>query len=399
MTASSPGRFYRPELDALRLVAFLMVFCRHVAVDFGLAKVKGSITPQFKFAAQDALAALPSQSPALSHGWATAKDYAQLFDFGVCLFFFLSSFLITKLLLIEHERTQTVAIGQFYIRRALRIWPLYFGFVILCGLLGFWMSELHTPASRVLAALLFVLNWVIVRRGWVGGPVELLWSVCVEEQFYLIWPTFARKGRTGVIFISLLIGAASICTLALLGARQHTVTTNLWPNSLVQCLFFAGGALLAVYGRDWNRASASRVLLLVTGFICWMVAAGVCHIVRIASPGAISLVTGYLLVLLGSWMLVEAFLGLPAKFLPSFSVYLGKISYGLYVYHVLCLILVHQIFQHLFSERHHLLLFHTISAIVALAATVLLAHLSYQFFEKPFLALKQRFTVIRSRPD
>ena len=121
---SEPNRFYRPELDALRFLAFMLVFCRHVISAFGLAKKHQAIPGAPMPGAASVAAKVPLATYHLPAVWEVVQGLAQACDFGVCLFFFLSSFLITRLLLIERDSTGRVAIKDFYIRRALRIWPL-----------------------------------------------------------------------------------------------------------------------------------------------------------------------------------------------------------------------------------------------------------------------------------
>ncbi len=134
-----------------------------------------------------------------------------------------------------------------------------------------------------------------------------------------------------------------------------------------------------------------------------MVASGVCHVVRTESPGALKLVSGYLLVLLGTFLIFTAFAGTPPSIFPKAALYLGKISYGLYVFHVLCLALTMKVMFALFASGRA---FSTAaltsliisSAAVALIVTILCTAVSYHLLEKPFLRLKKRFTLVRSRP-
>lgn len=401
-SVSAPKRFYHPELDALRFLAFMLVFCRHIVTGFGLAKAAQSATGSEVHAAVQAATA-DTVAQHLSPLWLMVQGLAQSFDFGVCLFFFLSSFLITKLLLMEQKSTGTVAIRDFYVRRTLRIWPLYFIFLASVTALSFFVTSIHTPMSRTLATAFFVANWPVVLHGWNGSPIEPLWSVSVEEQFYLIWPNFARLGKKGIVAISLALSLIPFCTLAYLGHRQGTANTEIWPNSLVQCLFFAGGALTAIFGSPEKRKMGflKRLGFLAGGFVCWLLASGACHVVRTISPGAISLMLGYVLVLAGTFLIFTSFAGMRSSAFPKPILYLGKISYGLYVFHVLFLGLMLKLTLACISQFHiphaSLIMTHTISAVLALGTTILCASLSYRFMEEPFLRLKKRFTVVQSR--
>jgi len=402
---SESSSFYRPELDALRFLAFMLVFCRHVISAFGLVKKHQAIPDAPMPGATYVAPKIPLPAYHIAHTWEVIQNLAQACDFGVCLFFFLSSFLITRLLLIERESTGRVAVKDFYIRRALRIWPLYFAFLGLVTLLSVWVPSIRSTEARILASIFFVANWPIVLHGFAGTPIEPLWSISVEEQFYFVWPGFARFGRRGIIAVSILLAVVPVCTLIYFGQHDGTIDSNLWPNSAVQCLFFAGGALTAVFARpeNLNWSLTKRAATLLAGSACWLTASGACHVVRTESPGAFKLVTGYLLVVFGTFLIFVAFAGSPRSIFPKAILYLGKISYGLYVFHVLSLALTMKVMFALFAQGKTLstaaLAGVIISAsAIALIVTILCAMASYQFLEKPFLQLKKRFTLVRSRP-
>jgi len=166
-------RFYHPELDVLRFAAFLTVFISHAF-------------PQ----RPDFYVAHGFSSPVAS----LAAGVVHSGQFGVSLFFLLSSFLITTLLLREQAATGRLDLWSFYIRRTLRIWPLYFFFLAL----GFWVLPAwgwpRIPNIHKASFSLFLGNWSIVlfQRGWhpafpTNTAISLLWSVSVEEQFYVSW--------------------------------------------------------------------------------------------------------------------------------------------------------------------------------------------------------------------
>ena len=396
-------RFYQPELDALRFLAFLLVFCRHVFSAYGLVRKHQAVSSAPMPGEISSATTISHVSYHLNPTWEMIQSLAQSCDFGVCLFFFLSSFLITRLLLIEQNSTGTVAIRDFYIRRTLRIWPLYFFFLGLVTLLSVWAPSIRSTEWRVITSLVFVANWTIVLHGFAGTPIEPLWSISVEEQFYLIWPAFAAFGKKMIVAISSLFMIVPICILIYSGHRPHTINSNIWPNSLVQCLFFSGGALTAIFSKPENRCwnVSKRVSILLGGFACWLFASGVCHVVRTESPGVVSLVAGYFFVLLGTFLIFIAFAGAPSSLFPKATLYLGKISYGLYVFHVLCLSLVMKILFALTAHGSlstHVAIVIGIAALLGLGITILCATASYHFLEKPFIRLKKRFTLVKSRP-
>ncbi len=392
-------RFYAPELDSLRFMAFLLVFCRHVTTTFGAARHEQAV--QRMGTSVRAVSSAANMHGDLSPLMTKIQGAAGAFDFGVCLFFFLSSYLITRLLLIEQQETGTVNVRDFYIRRSLRIWPLYFTFLGLMSAFAQFFPLIRW--TRVVASLFFVANWPAVFYGWTVSPIDVIWSVSVEEQFYLIWPNFARRGRQAILVGCGLMFGVSAITLAYLGSRQNVLNSAVWANTLVQGVFFAGGALAGVYLRPetYRIQRAMRVALLAAGFACWLIASTFCNIAREISPGAVSLLTGYGLILLGTLLIFLSFSRINPKRLPGAFTYFGKISYGLYVVHVLMLQLALRATLALVSlsgRRPPLIAEHAASAVVAFAATLLVGSVSYKFLEAPFLVLKKRFTIIQSRP-
>jgi peptidoglycan/LPS O-acetylase OafA/YrhL len=391
-------RFYAPELDSLRFLAFIFVFCRHVTTTYGTARHQEALSV--------ASAAHVSQSIALQRPLSPIvlriQGAAGAFDFGVCLFFFLSAYLITRLLLIEKHNTGEINVKDFYVRRALRIWPLYFVFLAFVAVFAHHLPAVTWP--RIIASIFFVANWPAVLHGWALSPIDLLWSVSVEEQFYLVWPHFAKRGRRAVLTVSWVMMCISVCTLIYMGMRPNTLNSAVWANTFVQCLFFAGGAMAGVYLRPecYVLRRTLRLCLFGLGFGSWLIASMACHLAREVSPGPISLVCGYALVLAGVFLIFLSFAGINPSRLPRLSIYLGKISYGLYVLHVLMLELsvlaVHQVIVVMAHKHPPLIEQHLISGACALAATLLVASLSYKFLESPFLRLKKRFTLVPSRP-
>ncbi|MGZ3903945.1 MAG: acyltransferase family protein, partial [Bacteroidia bacterium] len=107
------------------------------------------------------------------------------FSFGVDIFFLISGFLITYLLLSEKETTGKIDVLKFYIRRALRIWPLYFVMILIGPLLSYFFLE---QSPGYLFHFLFVGNFDVIYHGTKSPATDHLWSICIEEHFYLICP-------------------------------------------------------------------------------------------------------------------------------------------------------------------------------------------------------------------
>jgi peptidoglycan/LPS O-acetylase OafA/YrhL len=367
---AASARFYRPELDSLRFLAFLLVMICHSL--YGVA-------------AQSRVGAF------LLHVGVGGS-------FGVDLFFVLSAYLITELLRREKLATGSIDIGGFYLRRILRLWPLYFGFLAL-----YFVARRSTPsafpAGAFAAFALFCGNWYLAGMAAVAplrSAVVPLWSVSVEEQFYLVWPLVARfANKVGMAAVALGFVAASFATqYAML--RAGALHNAIWVNSLVH-----GGAIgigilsaLALDGRAPRIPRLARVAMMAASLLLFAAADGWFRFSEATAPvgdGMAAFGCGWL----GVVLLFYAFLGSPQdglKFTTGKGLeYLGRISYGLYVFHVAALDVVKTALLRLAGRSEPATRF-----ALALVVTVLLAAASYRWYESPFLALKRRFARIPS---
>jgi peptidoglycan/LPS O-acetylase OafA/YrhL len=368
-------RFYRPELDAMRFFAFVAVFFHHVRWNYD--------TPITTVAASTGV-------PTLINMLKTSLSA------GVSLFFFLSSYLITTLLVKELERTGTVQIPAFYLRRLLRIWPLYFAYMLLVVLLGLIFPKTRMHVQEAISYVLFLGNWYVVRHGWETATlVGMLWSISVEEQFYLVAPVTVKffKER-GLRWFSVACVGISVSVIVWLGFLGRTSDNATRPNSLVQMLFLVAGTLtaLAIRDRTWKAPWIVRLCMALAGVSCWFV--GYWQFGPLSRPRPLAPLFDYTLVLAGVLLVFFAFLGMSARRLPAPLVYLGKISYGLYIFHILALWSVAQVW--VLPRGHQVMVF--VRSVPSFVLTVMLAAASYRFLEKPFLQFKDRFTRIDSRP-
>lgn len=376
----SGARFYRPELDALRFVAFMSVFTIHA-----LSLSPGSIHRQPIVAAVGA--------------------------YGLCLFFLLSSYLITELLCREESKTGTVHVKAFYVRRILRIWPLYFAFLLFAKILGHVYPFFGLENSRLFSFLFLAGNWFIAKFGSSWTPAEVLWSISVEEQFYLVWPLVAKYGgkRAVGIFSTILLPVAWITLYWHHGFQPAAMGLEfdgtIWCNSLVQFQFFALGALFSILMRGrvprWN--AVTRCAIFLFGFALWFAASWLFRAGNYGDrlPGGVSL-AGYSLIAVGCVSLLLSMLGARPDRFPQFLIYLGKISYGLYVFHWICLEMIYVLPNTLagrFPVTYNSIPLFALKYAFALAATVLIAACSYRYFETPFLEIKKRFTFVAVRSN
>jgi peptidoglycan/LPS O-acetylase OafA/YrhL len=328
--------------------------------------------------------------------------------FGVPVFFLLSAFLITELLMRERETIGAVHVKAFYIRRILRIWPLYFAaFFGLAVLNRFLPGVGPTTRSSWLAFSLFAGNWYIVRHGWIAGPVDPLWSISVEEQFYIVIPlVIAFAGRRAVRIVSYILLAVAYLVIVRYALHPTTGDNGEWTDSFVHFQFFCAGTLLAfhLHGRLPLLSALARLSGFALGFACWFLSL---HLgVQSWEPyaGVAESIFGWVLMLLGATLFFLSALGMPERYVPRWLAYLGRISYGLYIFHSLILYLVFKkggawltkgvSVLHLPAELRA-----SVGTAIVLAATVVIAHLSFKFFERPFLRLKERFTFVQAREE
>jgi peptidoglycan/LPS O-acetylase OafA/YrhL len=374
-------RYYRPELDVFRFIAFMMVFIVH-RMDF--------------------IPIDPAQ-----HYW--LYNLCLLGDLGVPVFFLLSAFLITELLFRESDETGAIQLKAFYLRRILRIWPLYFlvffGLVVLNKFLPYAGAK---DPTCWLAFTVFAGNWWICLHGWIPAyPVNPLWSVSVEEQFYIAIPIIARFcHRLGATAISLVLIAVSYVSVVLYAMHPTSGFSSQWTNSFVQFQFFAAGTLLSIYlkGRVPHWPAALRLLAALGGVGCWLVAS-ITFGVQADTPHStvVQAPIGWALVLAGTLLLFLSMLGFPSNYLPRTIVYLGRISYGLYLFHELVYWLIFSPGEAWLTRLSHLLHLADcrsgLGTALAFCLTVLVAHTSYRLYERPFLRLKSRFTIVPSRDE
>jgi peptidoglycan/LPS O-acetylase OafA/YrhL len=410
---SPQERFYHPELDVLRFFAFFLVFLHHSLPH----------DPDF----YTGLGTGPLLASVLAALGATGA-------LGVTLFFLLSAYLITELLIRERARFGRIDLKAFYIRRFLRIWPLYFSFLALAWVMQWFVPGQHIGWQAGVAFALFAGNWWVVFVGFPSSIIFHLWFISLQEQFYLVWPVTMRKLSTrGLLIAAAVLLAVANLTRWYLAAR-HTWESRMWANTFVQLDAIALGIVLAVLlaGRAPRLVPLLRAALFAGGFACLVLAASYFRIkfdplttsrVLLGYPtAAIGAVAIFLATLHGeegekqgekqvahirrslanvgteasaesSAELAVANGSQPTSHLTPF-IYLGRISYGLYVFHILGMLISDYTVHHAYSSLGRYLLRNA----VAFAITVVFASISYRWLETPFLARKQRFSRVLSRP-
>ena len=203
-------RFYRPELDALRFFAFLAVLFHH-----------GPGPQGSKFL------------------WLVCSAGG----FGLSMFFLLSAYLITELLIREHEQTENIAWGLFFVRRALRIWPLYYAAIVIAFVIGRISPHSYRVSRTAFAVIAFFVANCTKLAPSLGILVGPLWSISIEEQFYFIWPPILKFGGKQLALVASILIVIVACVWLWIFSEKGWL---LWYDTPVEFLFFAVGAIIAL---------------------------------------------------------------------------------------------------------------------------------------------------------
>jgi peptidoglycan/LPS O-acetylase OafA/YrhL len=343
---------YRPALDGVRAIAVLMVMVAH----FGVPHCSGGVL-------------------------------------GLDVFFVLSGFLITSLLIEEWESSGKIRLGRFYLRRVLRLFPALF--VILVVTAPF-VARIWT-----ITALCYVSNWAIA-LGHVGiGPISHLWSLSVEEQFYLIWPILligmlrVRLPRRGIVSVIALLAAGS-AALKILGWKNTGSWVRLYHGSdtcadalLIGCAF----ALLLSWGmlprQRWFRSALSVAAMAAFVGFGYLAATTDLRSEMLYHFGGLTLASLAVGISILYIMTTES---RPAVAILSWKplVGIGRISYGLYLWH------------HAIAWLPNPWIFGKLGPVALLvmrfALSFAVALTSYYAVERPMLKLKRRFSARPARP-
>ena len=375
-------KVFFPNLDGLRFFAFFAVFVNHAVVSLGFSGNNKTY--------------IYIKENLLKNG-----------DLGVSFFFVLSGFLITYLLLNEKEATGKINIKNFYIRRVLRIWPVYFLVVAIC-LLVLPKLQNHIPGNFPIGVSTSLVNpWLYL--GFAGNfdylingisnvLIGVLWSVSVEEQFYLFWPliiAFVPKKYLLSTFIIVICGSIAFRYFYAKGngmiIKFHSLSSmsDLAMGAVIAYLSARENSILRIK----NIPRAVIILIYIIGFamlpmrlIIWKL--GI-HYVLAASFMPILLSLFFAFIIMEQNYAEHSFYKISRwNFISS----LGKYTYGMYCYHMIVffsvLFLLHLIGAPVFgmSTAAYLCII-----VTSLFSTILISVLSYHYFERIFLRFKNRF--------
>ncbi|WP_158826654.1 acyltransferase family protein [Mucilaginibacter lacusdianchii] len=327
---------------------------------------------------------------------------------GVSFFFVLSGFLITYLLLQETEKKGRVNVVYFYIRRALRIWPLYYLLVILeftvFPIICKYAGLQTTPGISPLYVVTFLSNFnfldIAKASGFHHTMLGPIWSVAVEEQFYFIWPLlfyFIPKKFYKYIF-------PAIVVLCYVFRYQHRADgSTMYFHTLSVCGDLAIGGLFAYYAfystkfKSWfqNLTKLQTALIYFLGF-CWLLFSSQTH--HAQSVGLFMRIGNCLLF---AFVILEQNYNQRSLFKLSNNRFMskwGKYTYGLYLLHPIGVDLATEVGNKYFGAYSRSLFINELAfRLIALIISFVVSYVSYEFFEKHFLKLKDRFAIVKTR--
>jgi len=376
VSAVKNKEIYFPQLDIVRFIAALMIIILHSYETwcgwfgelpfFSIGKDKGvKIIGKY------------------------VENFIENFRLGVDIFFLISGFLITYLLLKEKGETGTISIKKFFGRRILRIWPLYYLLIALSPLMIYWLG---LPSPDYTSTVLFINNFhTISTHAWTF-PFDHFWSICIEEHFYLIWPFIIlwvpRKKLLPVLY-SLL--AFSITYRIWIIFTVPNPQLILYLNTFCRMDVLIMGAVIAYYyyKTPFTINTPGIVRLLI---YCILILA-LCIDLHFNNP-LFEEMKRYIYIGLITFTFLNYNFNPDArlKFKNNKLIhYLGKISYGLYMYSNIILIITIKKFILPFNFVNIYLYI-----ILMIGLPIIISTISYELFERPFLKIKRHLETIKT---
>lgn len=372
------SKIYYPQLDILRFMAAIMVCLGHV-YDASIGW----------WGYPSALA--QTGTTQLSQNFVYLDMFFRNLGYGVDLFFIISGFLITYILLKEKEATGKINFRNFFIRRSLRIWPLYY---LIIAIAPFLINIFNEKAPDYLSNILFIGNFSIMQTEKWEFPFAHFWSICVEEHFYLVWPfVVAVVSKKNLLTAIAAFLSASILyrmyVIMFLGGSWYT----LYLHSLSRVDIILVGAILAYYHHKkpikLNFSVGLRLLIYSIFTIIFFTE----HVTEWGGMYNASVrkyfYSSVTLFAIANYLFNEKPIFNFKKI--NFLHYLGKLSYGIYMYgNIVLYIVLHK----LFIERNHNN--HYAFAFTTLFLTIIVSIISFELYERPILKIKKRFEIIKT---
>ena len=366
----------------------------------------------------------------LQHSFGFKKGYSDSSPFvdrlfgdtgrlGVNLFFILSGFLISYLLLVEKDATGTVSYRSFYLRRILRIWPLYLGYGLILTFfspyvadkLG-WGNDTTFPLMmlNLVFLLFFSVNMQIAFVGTNRGMFEISWSVCIEEQFYLIWPLLMNNFRKKlpkllvVMFgISILVRVLIVFLLPMVAPSLSHERVLLMNHLLLfdKLDLFGGGLFISMLYQQRERFGAFFRVCFRPWIQVVMTLLALFYTLSLIKPENeyfLLFFDHYICDVLYGYVLLAA--------VADNSIYhlekpllktMGRVSFGVYLFHTAVCQFVLLFFRKVIGHPEMRLVYDVVYPLACLAVTGVVAWCSYNYYEMWFLKKKRKFELVLTR--
>ncbi|MBB6327773.1 peptidoglycan/LPS O-acetylase OafA/YrhL [Algoriphagus iocasae] len=320
-------------------------------------------------------------------------DELDIANYGVTMFFTLSGFLITSLLLTENKETGTIKLKDFYIRRILRIWPIYYLYIFVSAACLYFFLEANIIQKELLYYLTFFANVPFILSSGLMA-ISHLWSIGVEEQFYIFWPWFFMNTKsilTKLFVFVLAFYFLKVLALVVFKYTDSDIFYTVLKVNRFDCMGIGGiGAVL-------YHQKSKVVDFFTSKTVQWIVL--ICLAVMLLEEFRFSMLIDHQLVALITLSLILSNISLENPILNlenNFFNFIGKLSYGIYVYHKLIVLLLVPFVKFLpFPNGLKL----TTLAVLSLVLTLAISYLSFHYFEKAFLKLKSKYTTIKSTSE
>ncbi len=310
--------------------------------------------------------------------------------FGVTLFFALSGFLISYLLFLEKSKCGGINVRHFYIRRVLRIWPLYFFYIFIVIIVLYALKKPY-EISYLKYWLLIIPNLVFPFK--ISVPLLYhYWSLGVEENFYLFWPLFVKRGRNLIKrFIQLLTALLLLrVILKLLSVITHN--NQLYEFSIynrIDCM------IIGAIGAYTYYFNVSSILSIINNIYCQVFAYLIIFVIFFTSYNVPTFIShdifsiATVVIIINTIGNEKPLINIKSKFLD----YLGTISFGLYIWHPLVVFLLGKYLGPVVLKMSITgFLTTTVVYIINILITILISFLSYNYFETYFLKIKEKFS-------
>lgn len=369
-------RIYFENLDGLRFLCFLSVFFYH-SFHTEIPEIKNSASYHF-----------------------IKWDIFGNGNIGVNFFFVLSGFLITFLLIEEKRLNGQVSLKKFWTRRILRIWPLFY-FCVIFGFLIFpfikqLFGQVPLEGANPWYFVFFLNNFDLIYNGSPDASIlGVLWSVAIEEQFYLVWPVILFICPLKKLWIPFLVIISG--SLVFRAFHDNPIFRELHTFSCIGDMAVGGtGAwLINISDKFKNRITTLPkssiyfiyVLFVITFFFRDELLMGT-HLSRVFERIIAAIIILFII-------LEQTFSENSFYKMSNFKTIskLGVITYGLYCLHFLGILVATTLTKKL-GYNTHLWQIVFVETSVALAVSIVISKLSYRYFESPFLKLKERFAFI-----